>query len=237
MKRSFLVIGLSAMGETLVRALAARGQRVIAIDKLRERSDRFIPFETVISCTGDATQAGALSDVLGREHIDEAVVAIGGNFLEAEMVAETLRGLQDSRGEPQIGTITVIANRRHRRELLERLDYKVLSPLLRAASSLALRMAVPSVHEFFVLDDDPDSRDFGVGEFILQGGGEVDFKQIEEEASGIRILGLRRVARGPILALEPTVFAGWRLVVAGGIEDLRRFGQTLRELLPPETRP
>lgn len=211
--RNVLIVGLSALGEGLARYVAGR-VRLFAIDRMQSRIDRMSSRGHAELACFDAADPVALGQFLGGTEIHVAVVAIGGDFLSAEQVAETLRDLKAPDGTRQIRRIIVTANRPYRADILEKLGHAVVRPMIDAADSLAALVRTDAIDEFSTIGRlrDDDQR-FGVAHLPVPARA-VRIDDLETELPGLRLLAVRR-RDGSLLAPAPVQSdAGTHVVVA-----------------------
>ncbi len=136
-RRRVAVIGLSAFGSTLVRELAARRVRVLAVDKAAERIDalREVADEAVIA---DASDPRALEALRLNDY--DAVVLSLGEALDASLLA--VLHLRDLKVKP---IIAKAVSEDHRRLLLHLGVEEAVFPEADVAKRVAHTLATPGL--------------------------------------------------------------------------------------------
>jgi len=210
-----LVVGLSSLGEGLVRHLVRRDARVLAVDKKRTRMEQVARLPGCRAGCLDATDPASLQEYLGDRTVEAAVVAIGRDFLAAEHVAEVLARLRVGGGR-QVERVHVVAHSEHRARIFEVLGHGVFKPILHAAASLAVRITQPGLVHFHRLGTDHEGNAYGTGELVVpRAASALSVADIESEVFGLRYLAVRKEPRGPLHAPLVRVDGGWSLWLAG----------------------
>jgi trk system potassium uptake protein TrkA len=119
-KKTVLVVGLGRFGFALCERLAALGQHVVAVDKVRALVEDVSDF-VELSAQLDATDEDALAKV-GAKDADVAVVSIGENLEASVLATAILRGM----GVPQV--VARAQNALHARVLAKVGAHRVIFP-------------------------------------------------------------------------------------------------------------
>jgi len=139
----YAVIGLGRFGMMLARALAERGQEVIAIDHRRDLVEG-VREEVDVAVRLDATDERALT-AQGADKVDVAIVSIGEDFEAAALATSVLKGLN-------VPKVIARAQTPIRAKILSLIGAdEVVSPEDESAIRLAQRLAAPNIIDYLPL--------------------------------------------------------------------------------------
>lgn len=208
----FAVIGLGRFGRSLVQALEAESQTVLAIDVDRERVETVADLvDGAVVC--DTTDEEALVG-LGLERMSCVVVAIGERATEASILTTALLR--------QIGIPRIVArsfNDLHARVLRSVGAHEVVNPESEMGQRLAAQLANPGIVDRLELGDAEIAEVTAPEAFVGRSLAHLDLRN----RAGVTVLALRRgdhVISNP--AADDEVESGDVLVVLGRDEAVRR---------------
>jgi len=139
----YAVIGLGRFGTMLARALAERGQEVIAIDHRRDLVEG-LREEVSVAVRLDATDGRALT-AQGVDKVHVAIVSIGEDFEAAALATLVLKGLN-------VPKVIARAQTPTRAKILSLIGAdEVVSPEDESAIRLAQRLAAPNIIDYLPL--------------------------------------------------------------------------------------
>lgn len=139
----FAVIGLGNFGSSLVKALAADGHEIIAIDKEKERVQQVQKY-AVQAIIADATQKKVLEE-LGLDKMDAVILSLGKDLGATVLITLYLKDLKVKK------IVAKIANEDHGR-ILERIGAtEVVFPERDMAFRLAQALTTPNILDFLPL--------------------------------------------------------------------------------------
>lgn len=154
MKKSFLVVGLSGFGHSVVQSLSELDAEVIAVDIDGEAVKEVSNFtEHCFVCDGKS-----LDDLkaIGANNVDHAVIAIGGKLDDTILTYMNLRDLGVKR-------ITVRIDEERYIEILKRLGAtEFISPENAAGNTLANQIVGNSVLEYYYID-----KKYGISKILV----------------------------------------------------------------------
>ena len=154
MKKSFLVIGINRFGLSVVQSLTELGAEVIAVDINEEAVKRVAEYtEHCFICDGVV-----LEDLkaIGADHIDHAIITIGGKLDSTILTYMNLRDLGVKR-------ITVRIDDERYIEILKRLGAtEFISPENTAGNTLANQIIGNSVLEYYYID-----KKYGISKILV----------------------------------------------------------------------
>lgn len=144
MKKSFLVIGLSRFGLSVVQSLTDLGAEVIAVDINEEAVKKVAEYtEHCFICDGVVIED---LKAIGANNVDHAIVTIGGKLDSTILTYMNLRDLGVKR-------ITVRIDDERYIEILKRLGAtEFISPENTAGNTLANQIIGNSVLEYYYID-------------------------------------------------------------------------------------
>lgn len=208
----FAVIGLGRFGRSLVQALQAESQAVLAIDIDRQRVEEVADLvDGAVVC--DTTDEEALV-ALGLERMSCVTVAIGERATEASILTTALLR--------QIGIPHIVArsfNDLHARVLRSVGAHEVVNPESEMGSRLAAQLANPNIVDRLRLGDAEIAEVTAPESFVGQSLAELDLRN----RAGVTVLALRR---GDEVHANPSatdqVASGDVLVLLGRDEAVRR---------------
>lgn len=208
----FAVIGLGRFGRSLVTALQANAQSVLAIDIDRERVEALADqVDAAVVC--DTTDEEALAS-LDLERMSCVTVAIGERATEASILTTALLR--------QIGIPRIVArsfNELHARVLRSVGAHEVVNPESEMGERLAARLANPNIVDRLSLGDAEIAEVSAPERFAGRSLGELDLRN----RTGVSVLALRRgdqVIANPAAAEE--VASGDVLVLLGREDAVRK---------------
>ena len=216
-QRSFVVVGLGALGSVVATELARFGNRVLGID-LDERPVN--QYANVLTATAvlDTTDEGALREI-GCDRYDVALVAIGEDIQANILTTMNMRMLG-------IETIWAkAANRTHHRILSKLGADRVILPEQEMGRHAAQMLNNPAVHDYVSLGNSYNVVNLMVTRQLA--GKPFSALGIEKDPS-LRYLGMMRGTEFIGSAAPDMPLAeDDRLLLLGRRADLTRFGETL----------
>jgi trk system potassium uptake protein len=213
MKKQFAVIGLGRFGGSLVEEFSTLGIDVLAIDKNKERVEKYERFATL------AVQVNALNEMtlkeLGIKNMDHALVSLGNDIETSVLLTILLKDLGVSR-------VWVKAANDYHRKILEKIGAdRVIHPERDMAKRIAHHVISDKVIDYIEL-----SENHSIVEILAS-------KKIHEQTLaelnvrskyGCNIIGVQR--EGDIIVSpsgEVRVYNGDILIVIGENQDIHRF--------------
>jgi trk system potassium uptake protein TrkA len=142
----FALIGCGSFGLTVLRSLAEQRHKLVAVDRELEAVQRAkdLAYKAVVA---DARDQELLAS-LGIEQVDAAVVSLGGQRIDASVLATLhLKAIGVAR------VVVKAVGEDHARILRALAADEVILPERDAAVSLAGRLGSPRIHEQLTLED------------------------------------------------------------------------------------
>lgn len=213
MKKQFAVIGLGRFGGSLVEEFGHLGMDVLAIDKNKERVEKYEKFATY------AVQANALNEVtlkeLGIRNIDHVIVSLGTDIEQSVLITMLLKDLG-------INKVWVKAANDYHRKVLEKIGAdRVIHPERDIAKRIAHHITSDKVIDYIELSEHHSIVEILASNKIH----EQTLSELDVRAKyGCNIIGLQR--EGDIIvspSADERVLAGDILIVIGENQDIQRF--------------
>lgn len=208
----FAVIGLGRFGRSLVQALQAESQAVLAVDIDRDRVEEMADLvDGAVVC--DTTDEEALVS-LGLERMSCVAVAIGERATEASILTTALLR--------EIGIPRIVArsfNDLHARVLRSVGAHEVVNPESEMGERLAAQLANPNIVDRLRLGDAEIAEVTAPESFVGRSLADLDLRN----RSGVSVLALRRddgVIANP--SADDEVESGDVLVLLGRDESVRK---------------
>lgn len=178
----FAVIGLGNFGSSLVRALAADGHEIIAVDKEKERVQEVQKY-AVQAIIADATQKKVLEG-LGLNKMDAVVLSLGKDLGATVLITLYLKDLKVKR------IVCKIANEDHGR-ILERIGATdIVFPERDMALRLAQALTAPNILDFLPLSPEYSIVELAPPkEFVGKSLGELQLRS----RYGINVLAVKQL--------------------------------------------
>jgi len=178
----FAVIGLGNFGAALVKALAADGHEIIAIDKEKERVQE-VQKHAVQAIIADATQKKVLEE-LGLEKMDAVILSLGKDLGATVLITLYLRDLKVKK------IVAKIANEDHGR-ILERIGATdIVFPERDMAFRLAQALTAPNILDFLPLSPEYSIIELAPPkEFVGKSLGELQLRR----RYGINVLAVKQL--------------------------------------------
>lgn len=211
-KKTFIIIGLGRFGASIAKNLSEMNYDILAIDINEDRVAAVASF--MQNCTvADSTKLSVL-DELGVNHIDHAVVAIGGNLEASILTVMNLKKFNVKR-------ISVRADEEAHKEIFLRLGAdEVIIPEEAAAISLANQAVSDTILDYYPIAEGYSIIKVIVGErfepkTIAQMNIRVQFD--------VNILGIFKDAVFSIPKPSDRICPGDRIVLVGSKENYNKF--------------
>ncbi len=155
--KNFLVIGIGRFGSKVATTLADLGNDVLAIDTNEEvisQIARYVPNAVI----ADATKKDVLKELIGKNGVDCAVVAIGNNLTASILSIVNLKSLG-------VENITVRADETEHVELFEMVGATdVIIPEEASAASLANQITSNAIVDYYNIEGDYGMYKLEIGE-------------------------------------------------------------------------
>lgn len=213
MKKQFAVIGLGRFGGSLVEEFSHLGMDVLAIDKNKERVEKYEKFATY------AVQANALNEAtlkeLGIRNLDYAIISLGNDIESSVLITMLLKDLG-------IAQVWVKAANDYHRKVLHKIGAdRVIHPERDIAKRIAHHLLSEKVIDYIEL-----SENHSIVEILAS-------KKVHNQTLidlnvkskyGCNIIGIQRAGDIVVTPSEDEViYEGDILIVIGKNRDIHRF--------------
>jgi voltage-gated potassium channel len=216
----YIVCGAGRVGRTVTRALRARGQNCVIIEKDVNRA-RWAEEEKVPVIIGNASS----EENLTKAHIDRAMglVAAVSSDPENLYIVLTARGMR-----PDLKIIARASEEDATSKLLRAGATQVLSPYFFIGNRIAQLFLRPNVLDFIDTAIGTERLDIEIGEVRVSGGSELAGKSFADSAireqAGVIVLAVKDASGSMTFNPAPTALIrpGDCLIVIGGDAQLKK---------------
>lgn len=216
----YIVCGAGRVGRTVTRALNARGQNCVLIEKDAGRA-RWAEEEKIPVIVGNASS----EDNLSKAHIDRAAGLVAAVSSDAEnlYIVLTARGMR-----PDLKIIARASEEEATSKLMRAGASQVLSPYFFIGNRIAQLLLRPNVLDFIDTAIGTERLDIEIGEVRVGEGSELAGKAFADSAireqAGVIVLAVKDAAGAMTFNPAPTaqIRPGDCLIVVGGDAQLRK---------------
>jgi voltage-gated potassium channel len=216
----YIVCGAGRVGRTVTRALRARGQNCVIIEKDAGRA-RWAEDEKIPVIVGNASS----EENLTKAHIDRALglVAAVSSDPENLYIVLTARGMR-----PDLKIIARASEEEATSKLMRAGASQVLSPYFFIGNRIAQLLLRPNVLDFIDTAIGTERLDIEIGEVRVSEGSELAGKSFADSAireqAGVIVLAVKEAAGSMTFnpAPDALIRPGDTLIVIGGDAQLRK---------------
>lgn len=216
----YIVCGAGRVGRTVTRALKARGQNCVLIEKDPGRA-RWAEEEKIPVIVGNASS----EDNLAKAHIDRAMGLVAAVSSDAEnlYIVLTARGMKSD-----LKIIARASEEEATSKLMRAGASQVLSPYFFIGNRIAQLLLRPNVLDFIDTAIGTERLDIEIGEVRVNPGSELSGKSFADSAireqAGVIVLAVKDAAGSMTFNPAPTaqIRPGDCLIVIGGDAQLRK---------------